>query len=195
MNVSLSRSKRGVETLGEPEVTTLSGRRTQMRATQTITVVTNNIYQEINSAGGLSPQTEKVETGLIFDVVPVVLSNGRIQMTITALTTEFLGYADPGNLPPDYATNSAGQKIPLPIVLPAFQIKQAMTKTMLADGQSLLLTIPKARQPSLPDAEREARVAQHIVDEENKNGVKTTLVLVTCDLVDVVGRKIHENTR
>ena len=188
-------SKPGVETLGEPEVTTTSGRQIQMRATQTISVITKYIYQETNSAGTISPQTEKVETGPIIDVVPVVLGNSQIQMTFTASIIKFIGYADPTNLPPDYTTNSAGQKIVLPLVLPAFQIKQAMTKATLADNQSLLLIVPKVEPSALPDAEREARVTQFIADAENKDGEKTILVLVTCTMVDAAGNRIHSNTK
>ena len=43
----------------------------------------------------------------------------------------------------DYATNSAGQQIPLPINLPALQIKKAMTDAVLADGQTLRWFCPK----------------------------------------------------
>ncbi|HEX3857014.1 MAG TPA: sigma-70 family RNA polymerase sigma factor [Verrucomicrobiae bacterium] len=189
------RSKRGVETLAEPEAVTTSGRQTQMRATQIITVITNSIFQETNSTGSVVIQTTKVETGPIFDVVPVVLGNGQIQMTTIASTTEFFGYADPSNLSPLFATNSAGQQITLPIFLPALQIKQALTKTMLADGQSLLLIVPTVEPPSFPDAEREARVAQHIADAEKKNGEKTTILLVTVNLVDSAGNLIHPNVR
>jgi hypothetical protein len=188
-------SKRGAETLAEPEVTSTSGRHIQMRATQRINVVTGFEFNETNAAGAISPKTEKVETGPIFDVVPVVLGNGQIQMTTIASTTEFLGYADTSNLPPDYATNSAGQKIVLPISLPAFQIKQAVSKTTLADDQSLLLIVPKVEPPSFPDADREARIAQHIADAEKKNGEKTTIVLVTATIVDAAGNRIHANSR
>ena len=93
-------SKPGFESLGEPEVTTIGGRQTQMRATETVTVITNFIYKETNSAGSISPQTEQVETGPVFDVVPVVLSNSQIQLSIMASITKFIGYANPGNLPP-----------------------------------------------------------------------------------------------
>jgi RNA polymerase sigma factor (sigma-70 family) len=188
-------SKRGAETLAEPEAVTTSGRQTQMRATQIVTVIKNFIYQETNSKGSISPQTEQVETGPVLDVVPAVLGNGQIQMRIIASTTEFIGYANPSNLPPDYATNSAGQQISLPIFLPAFQIKQAVTKVTLPDDQSLLLIVPKVKQPSLPDAEREVRVAQFIADAEKKNGEKTTIVLVTADLVDAAGNLIRPNAR
>jgi RNA polymerase sigma factor (sigma-70 family) len=190
-------SKRGVKTLAEPEAITTSRRQTQMRATQIITVITNFIYQETNSVGSISPQTEKVEIGPVLDVVPVVLNNGQIQMTTIASITEFFGYADSSKLTPDYATNSSGQQIPLPIILPAVQIKKAMTKTTLADGQTLLLVFPEAEQVSFskPDAEREANVFQHIAEAEKKNGEKTTIVLVTSEIVDAAGNRIHPNAK
>jgi Flp pilus assembly secretin CpaC len=40
----------GVETLGEPEVTTTSGRQTQMRATSVVTVVIGLNFQQGQSA-------------------------------------------------------------------------------------------------------------------------------------------------
>ena len=40
----------GVENLGEPEVTTTSGRQTQMRATQVVTVVTDVNFQQGTAA-------------------------------------------------------------------------------------------------------------------------------------------------
>jgi len=168
-----------------------------MRATRIITAITNFIYQETNSVGSISPQTEKVEIGPVLDVVPVVLNNGQIQMTTIASITEFFGYADSSKLTPDYATNSSGQQIPLPIILPAVQIKKAMTKTTLADGQTLLLVFPEAEQVSFskPDAEREANVFQHIAEAEKKNGEKTTIVLVTSEIVDAAGNRIHPNAK
>jgi len=190
-------AKRGVETLGEPEVVTLGGRQTQMRATQTRTIVTKFIYQETNSAGSLSPQTEKVETGPVLDVVPMILDNNQIQIATTASITEFLGYADNSGLTPDYATNSAGQKIPLLIILPAFRSNYAAAKTTLADDQTLLLVFPKAEQVLFPElnAERKASITRHIADAEKKNGEKTVIVLVTATIVDSAGNRIHSITK
>ncbi len=190
-------SKPGVHILSEPEVTTLSGRQTQMRSTQIITIITNSIFEETKSAGSITPQTGQVEIGPTLDVVPAILANSRIQITTTAFVTYFLGYADSSKLTPHYATNSAGEQIPLPIYLPAFQIKKAMTNATLADGQTLLLVLSEAGPlpSSKPNAEREARVAQHIAEAELKNGEKTVLVLVTTDMVDAVGNRLHPNTR
>jgi hypothetical protein len=50
-------SRTGVENLGEPEATTISGRQTQMRATSIITVVTGLNFQQ-----GSAPQTAGVGT-------------------------------------------------------------------------------------------------------------------------------------
>ena len=190
-------SKPGFKILSEPEVTTVSGRQTQMRTTQIITIITNSIFEETKSAGSIKPQTGKIECGPILDVLPVITRGGRIQMTTIASLTEFLGYADGSNLLPDYATNSAGQPIPLPINLPALQIKKAMTNAVLADGQTLLLVLSEAGPLSFskPNTEREARIAQHIAEAERKNGEKTVLVLVTTDMVDAVGNRLHPNTR
>jgi Flp pilus assembly secretin CpaC len=43
-------SRSGVETLGEPEITTLSGRQTQMRATTVVSVVVGLNFQAAQSA-------------------------------------------------------------------------------------------------------------------------------------------------
>ena len=64
---------RKVEDLGEPEVTTISGRQTRMRATQTITVIntTNLANYESSSNNVISGRsTNSVEIGPILDVVP-----------------------------------------------------------------------------------------------------------------------------
>ena len=111
-------SKPGFKILSEPEVTTLSGRQTQMRSTQIITIITNSIFEETKSAGSITPQTGQVEIGPTLDVVPAILANNRIQITTTASVIYFLGYADSSKLTPHYATNSAGEQISLPIYLP-----------------------------------------------------------------------------
>ncbi len=190
-------SKPGFNILSEPEVTTLGGRQTQMRSTQIITIITNSIFEETKSGGSITPQTGQVEIGPTLDVVPAILANNRIRITTTAFVTYFLGYADSSKLTPHYATNSAGEKITLPIYLPVFQIKKAMTNATLADGQTLALILPKA-EPLLiskPNAEREAKVAQFITEAERKDGDKTVLVLVTIDMVDAAGNRMHPNTR
>ncbi len=187
-------SKRGFKTMSEPEVTTISGRQTQMRTTQIITIITNSIYKETNSVGSISPQFAKVECGPVLDVVPTILANNRIQIRTIVSAAEFLGYADSSKLTPHYATNSAEEIIDLPLYLPVLQIKKAATKIALSDEQTLVMILPKAEPLSFstPDVEREKL---NIAETEKKNGEKTTVVLVTADLIDAAGNRLHPNTR
>jgi RNA polymerase sigma factor (sigma-70 family) len=189
-------SKPGFKILSEPEVTTLSGRQTQMRTTQIITIITNSIFEETKSVGSITPQTGKMEIGPILDVVPTILANSRIQITTTASVIYFLGYADSSKLTPHYATNSAGQQISLPIILPMIQTKKATARAVLADGQTLALIFPKA-EPLLfskPDVEQWANQIRSTATEK-KNGENITVVLVTIEIVDAAGKRLHPNTR
>ncbi len=116
-------SRNDVETLAEPKVTTLSGRQVQMRATQTISVVTNFCLQETNGTSSIVPQAGAVECGRTLDAVPKVLSDGyTIKLPIIASTVEFLGYTPAAKTTPAY--NSAGQESDVPTVSPQFRVKQ-----------------------------------------------------------------------
>ena len=52
--------RNGTETLAEPEVTTISGRQTQMRATQILTIITSFNFQQ--GAGGTTTTTTGTTT-------------------------------------------------------------------------------------------------------------------------------------
>jgi RNA polymerase sigma factor (sigma-70 family) len=189
-------SKPGFQILSEPEVTTVSGRQIQMRSTQIITIITNSIFEETKSAGSITPQTGQVEIGPTLDVVPAILANNRIQITTTASVIYFLGYADSSKLTPHYATNSAGEQISLPIILPMLQTKKATARTVLADGQTLALILPKA-EPLLfskPDGEQWANQIRSTAAEK-KDDENITVVLVTTEMVDAAGKRLHPNTR
>jgi RNA polymerase sigma factor (sigma-70 family) len=189
-------SKPGFKILSEPEVTTLGGRQTQMRSTQILTIITNSIFEETKSAGAIVPQTGKMEIGPILDIQPTIFANSRIQITTTASVTYFLGYADSSKLTPHYATNSTGEQISLPIILPMIQTKKATARTVLADGQTLVLIFPKA-EPLLfskPDDEQWANQIRSTATEK-KDDENITVVLVTTEMVDAAGKRLHPNTK
>ena len=185
----------GVETLAEPEVTTTSGRQTQMRATEVLCVITNFLFDEnpTNLEASISPQTEQIETGPIFDVVPNLLVDGRtVNLFAIPSVTEFIGYADCTNLAPDSFTNSAGETGMLPVVLPAIKLSRETTTRNLFDGQSLVL-FPKSEEVlfSKPNKERDERVAGHIRKWEKSMGDKRLMVVVTVDIVDSAGNRFY----
>lgn len=185
------------KTLAEPEVVTISGRRTQMRATVVSTMITNFVFEQNLTNSWIRPQTGPIETGSILDVVPKVLADGTtIDLQTTASQTEFWGYAFiPTNAPLHSVTNSAGEEIDLPLIWPALQISRATGNVSLHDRQTLLMTLnpPEQIRFAEPDEKREAVVAKHIRDGQKKNygGERETIVFITATLVDPAGKRVH----
>ena len=180
-------ARSGVEVLAEPEVTTTSGRQTQMRVTQVVTVVTNMVFQDsfTNQDGAvvtnaIVPQTSKVETGPVLDVVPHVLSDGcTINLALIPSVTEFLGYDKSTNT--TAACNRAGEKIDVPEVLPRFTVRQATATLNLWDGQTAVLG-------GLP--EKEVVGSKKTVVQPKANE-KELLVFITASIIDPAGNRVH----
>jgi len=173
-------SKPGTMALAEPDVTTMSGRQTQMRATQVITVITNFTFQENGTNGSIISQTENVETGPVLDVVPCVLSDGyTINLALIPSLTEFLGYDKPTN--PTTAYNRAGEKIDVPKILPRFSVRQMVTTLNLWDGQTAVIGGLLEKN----------YVGGKEVADKSKSSDKELLVFITATLVDPAGNRVH----
>ncbi|MGO9478571.1 MAG: M56 family metallopeptidase [Limisphaerales bacterium] len=172
----------GTETLAEPEVTTVSGRQTQMRATDVLSIVTNFVAQETGTNLGIMPQQAQVELGPVLDTVASVLSDGyTIDLKAIASLTEFLGYDTPTNSIP--TRSSSGESVTVPAILPRFRFRQAETQVKLRDGQTVVLGNLQGRF-LINDKEVSAKP-----DTDNK----TVLVLITVTLVDPAGNRIHSD--
>jgi beta-lactamase regulating signal transducer with metallopeptidase domain len=173
-------SKPGTMALAEPDVTTMSGRQTQMRATQVITVITNFTFQENGTNGSIISQTENIETGPVLDVVPYVLSDGyTINLALIPSLTEFLGYDKPTNTTAAY--NRAGEKIDVPKVIPKFRVRQVVATVNVLDGQTVVFS-------GLPEKNY---VSGKETVEKSKASDKELLVFITVTLVDPTGNRIH----
>jgi len=178
-------SRNDVETLAEPGVVTISGRQIQMRATQTISVVTNSYLQETNGTSSIVPQAGVVECGPILDAVPKILSDGyTIRLPVITSMTEFLGYAPSANTTPAYT--SAGQEFDVPRVSPQFRVQQTTNSVDMVDGQTLVFRLNDNQMPSA------AALAE--LDASKSNSLsRHTLVFVTATLLDAVGNRVHED--
>ena len=173
-------SKPGTMALAEPDVTTMSGRQTQMRATQVITVITNFTFQENGTNGSIISQTENIETGPVLDVVPYVLSDGyTINLALIPSLTEFLGYDKPTNTTTAY--NRAGEKIDVPKILPRFSVRQMVTTLNLLDGQTAVIGGLLEKN----------YVGGKEVADKSKSSDKELLVFITATLVDPAGNRVH----
>ena len=174
----------GADILGEPEVITLGGRQTQMRATELQTVIGGINPKaltppgisslEATNAAGLTNGTflmkgEKVEDGPIFDVRARVLADGvTIHLEVIASDTQFHGYEKPTNSVTAYV-NGRPQTVAVPN--PRFTVRQLSANVNLYDGQTVMLgTVPAARAG------------------EKK---KQLLVLATVTIVDPAGNRVH----
>ena len=179
------RSRNDVETLAEPGVVTTSGQQVQMRATQTISVVTNFCLQETNGTSRIVHQAGAVECGPILNAAPEILSDGyTIKLPIIASIVEFLGYAPSANTTPAY--NSAGQEFDVPTVSPQFRVQQTTNSVDMLDGQTLVFRLNHNQISSA------AALAELDADKSNSLN-RHTLVFVTAYLVDAAGRRVHED--
>jgi beta-lactamase regulating signal transducer with metallopeptidase domain len=179
-------TKFGVETLAEPEVTTASGRRTQMRATKEIKVISGVSFENnyhipgisSNEGNAISFQEQPLETGPVLDTVPYVLSDDHtIFLNVTASLTEFFGYEKSTNSPAIVKTTEGD--VPLPPVSPSVRIRKAIADVNLYDGQTLVLS----------KFNTEAVGAKNFPKHENRE----LLVFVTVTLVDPAGNRIHSD--
>jgi Flp pilus assembly secretin CpaC len=180
----------GVEVLGEPEATTISGLETQIRMTHLITVVTNVAYTNFNFYQSTAPatntyvlQTETVEIGPCLNVVPYVMADGyTINLSLIPVVTNFLGYDKTTNSTVAYI-NRTGEKINTPRVLPRYTVRRVVTTVNLWDGQTAVVS-------DLPETDS---INGKLVTQKPKSSDKKLLVFITANIVDPAGNRIHSD--
>jgi type II secretory pathway component GspD/PulD (secretin) len=197
---------KGVENLAEPEVTTIIGRQTQMRATESIAVIDGINPQTLTPPGVLSTdntkgmKTVQIETGPAINVFPHLLADGHtIYLEVTASVTEFTGYdeREKTNLATIYVD---GRKKQVNVPMPQFTTRELKTNVEFQDNQTVVLgggistqiTATKETVPVSGDAAtgepRFREQTTRIVGEK-----KQLLVLITATLVDAAGNRIHRD--
>jgi hypothetical protein len=181
-----SKERYGAETIGEPEITMLSERQTQMRTTQIISVITNLALLETNGSVSLVPELDNVETGPILDAAPRILPDGHtIELPVTASVTDFLGYEVNSSTMPVYAKN--GEKVDVPKVSPQFRVQQNTFKVNIFDNQTLVLKLDdKMAATNVP--------LVNSAGEKVESSNNDTLVFVTATLVDSAGSRINQRS-
>jgi beta-lactamase regulating signal transducer with metallopeptidase domain len=184
-------SQKETQELAEPEATTLSARQVQMRATMIQPVVTNFTYQidSTNQQYAVIPQIAQVETGPVFDIVPILLGDGyTINIKATASQIDFERYANTNKSLSPSITDTISQKIELPIARPIFHVSQASTQKNIYDGQTLVL-FPQPKEKS------DKPVPGSTLQAEKKNDKKALVVFVTITLIDPTANRIHSDEK
>jgi general secretion pathway protein D len=156
----------------------------------------NNNYQAGTSA--VTPNTEQVETGPILDVVPVVLSDGyTMNLTLIPSDTEFAGYQNPPSVAATTGSASANY-IQLPVVLPAFTVKEVVTTVNIWDNQTIVIgglissvtASTKDKVPVLGDMPLVGNLFQSTSKTVAK---KNLMIFVTATIVDPAGNRVHSD--
>jgi general secretion pathway protein D len=182
----------GFETLGEPEVTTTSGRRTIMKATTVISTVTNYTNQGTVTNSGITPQIVSVEFGPILDSTAWVLSDGY---TIDLSMDAGLIYDTTTNT--TVAGNKTGKKKYLPVALPTIH-GQGRVNVNVWDNQTVVLggliisssQMTKDKVPFLGDLP----IAGRLFRSQSKTEIKENLMIfVTATIVDAAGNRVHSD--
>ena len=207
----------GSETLGEPEITTTSGRQTQMRATKVRTIITgaDTSTSSSSTTGGtggggstgtslatITYTTTQIEEGPVLDVVPCVLSDGyTINMALIPSMTDFLGYDTPPNINIQSSAGAGGNIGYVGVMppLPLFFIRQLATTVNVWDNQTVALgglitsyeSSVKDKVPVIGDLPLVGRLFQ-------SNGKTTTkknlMIFVTPTIVDPAGNRVHTDS-
>ncbi len=155
--------------------------------------------QVVNNTPGTSAitfSTQQIETGPVLDVVPDVLSDGyTINLTLIPSDTEFVGYQDPPTIPQVTGNLNVVQ---LPIVLPAFTVKQVVTTVNIWDNQTIVIgglittdtASTKDKVPVLGDMPLVGTLFQSTSKTTQK---KNLMIFVTATVVDPAGNRVHSD--
>jgi len=155
--------------------------------------------QVVNNNPGTSAitfTTQQVETGPVLDVIPDVLSDGyTINLTLIPSLTEFVGYQDPPTIPQVTGNLNVVQ---LPIVLPAFTVRQVVTTVNIWDNQTIVIgglissdtasTLDKV--PVLGDLPMVGNLFQ---SKSKTVAKKNLMIFVTATIVDPAGNRVHSD--
>jgi Flp pilus assembly secretin CpaC len=185
-------SRKGFETLGEPEFVTTSGRQAQVRATDAVTIVTNfaTFENPTNHEVSILPQVCQVETGVVLDVVPYVLADGyTLSLALIPSWIEFHGYAKT-NTHAFYT--SSGERIDVPGVHPLFRVQQLAATVNLWDNQTAVLggmTLHKVQAEKIPVLGDLPWMGS--LFRKRQMSESDILVFVTATILDPAGNRVH----
>lgn len=200
----------GVDILSAPKVSTTEGRPAQIQVTDMRTIVTaveTNLTANADGKqqGGINYLTEAIPFGSVLDVVPSLdaTADGKINFTILAHNTEFIGYDDPGDFVVSVVSSPGALPLKGVFPLPRARFRELNAPASIQDGQSILLSGPvsvnvtrvKNRVPVLGDIPLLGKLFRSTKTSTVK---KHLLVLVKASLVDEKGAqfpKAHPATQ
>ncbi|MHC1769950.1 MAG: hypothetical protein AB9869_37650 [Verrucomicrobiia bacterium] len=156
----------GADLLAAPQVTTLSGRQARIEVAE---------VRKILTADRLG--STFVPVGPSVDLIPHVLADGSIKMTLIPSITAFVGYDDPG---PSQTPGADGLIVTLP--LPRFRVTQKVTTVVIPGGHTLVMTGFRGTDAVDPGAKEQSAPEQRQV-----------VIFVTPTVIDPAGNGVNPN--
>jgi general secretion pathway protein D len=192
----------GAELVGQPEVTTSSGRQVQCKTTEIHSIVKINAQAltrpgvtRTNDDESALYVTEPMEFGVVLDVTPTVLEDGyTVRMPLIGTVLEFLGYEDPRTN--RVAVYVSGKQKWLTPPTPSVRTQQMSSTVNVYDGQTMVLgglvsertTEFKDKVPVLGDLP----LVGHLFRNESSTKQKRhLLIFVTPTIIDPAGNRVH----
>jgi general secretion pathway protein D len=205
----------GTDLLNEAEVTTLSGRQTEIQVVDIQSIVMGNSSQNQTGGGGsslngnnsssatvtITPTTSVIPLGPTLDVLPYVCADGyTIQMTILPSIMDFMGYDNPGQFVTQtaFSSGSSGATLTAQLPLPHFRVRQVTTSAIVWDGQTVVLggliteSVSKYKDkiPMLGDLPVVGRLFR---SESSSTSKKNLMIFVTPTIIDPAGNRAHSD--
>ena len=175
-------------------MTTLTGRQTQLQWVDLQTVLTATNGTGAGVPGG-SPGlvTNQVPIGPAVDICPFVGTDGfTIQLTVSASTSEFLGYDDPGQFVPQADSDGSNKPHNAVLPLPRFRVLQMPTHSAVVwDGQTLVLGRSDQIDYQIPVLGGDRPQIGRLFRSEPKD--KDFIIFLTPTIIDPAGNRVHSD--
>src|SRR5439155_8067393 len=176
--------RNGADVISESSVTTLSGRQAQVQNVDAQSIVKLNPQVLVPPGASNAYVAVPLFSGPVLDIIPFVSEAGdKIQLTVTAKVTEFLGYDAPkkDEAVPVYLN---GKVTTIQPPHPRTHARSMQTAAALIyDGQTVVLGRPKDEMITYGPAGKALSAPS--------TSKKNLLVFVTATLIDAAGNPVH----
>ncbi|MDA7680264.1 M48 family metalloprotease [bacterium] len=195
--------------LAAPRVTTLSGRAAEISTTESRTIVFPERFEGSDEAPLLLDEpndlavrmkdgvvlTREVRVGLTTRILPSVRVSGNevlIDLDVSFLLREFLGYDDPGPSVVVGEDEPSDRQTPLP----RFRHREAKTSATILDGQTLMLssmgsTNIRKMKKRVPVIGSIPLIGRLFRSEKTEQIESHLIVFVTATLIDPAGNRLY----
>ncbi|MCX6923938.1 MAG: hypothetical protein NT154_12130, partial [Verrucomicrobia bacterium] len=199
MVIKTLKQRNGAEFLGEPELTTSSGRQVECKTTHVRSIFKGINKQALTPPGITSTNdnessvygAEPMEFGVTLDLVPTVMEDGyTINLPVVTTVLGFLGYDD--NRTNRVAVYINGKQQSAVPPLPRVRKEQMASTVSVGDGQTLVLgSVVSERSETVPVIGTVPGLGPLFRSDSTNAQKRNLLIFVTPTIIDPAGNRVH----